>query len=139
MIEDLIPPFETSAFYLVGTFLLLVVLALWITWRVTDRKKKTPQPRVRVWQRKIDALRNKYRDGEGRVFALALAKLLRDFGSELSQINMQVLSVAEIRAATHYRGFSDLLTILEEPSFAPESEETIDELTNRAKAVVGAW
>ncbi|MEZ7898642.1 MAG: hypothetical protein QMB98_07490 [Flaviflexus sp.] len=138
MTEDLIPPFEASAFYMVGAIALFAVLALWIAWRVRDRKKSRPQPNVNKWRKKIDGLRHQH-SGDARVFALSLAKLLRDFGTELSGTDMTSLSVQEIRRSTGYREFSDLLTVLEQPSFGPDSTDVIDPLAERAKEVVGAW
>lgn len=193
MVEDLVAPFEASPFYIVAALALLVVLAMWLGWRITSigAKKRAPV-RVRTWQKKIDDLREEHRNvGDSRVYALALAKLLRDFGTEKTGSDMSWMSVREATAMSGFTEFGELLSVLEEPSFgaspaAPstagngvtggsaEGSETagesgstsgadlaanggavdqpgaaggpgtadtttIDQVTERAKAVIGAW
>lgn len=142
MVDDLVPPFEAATAYIVITIAFLVILALWLGWRVSrlDEKPRLAGLRVSTWRRRIDKLHTEHRKhGETRVYSLALAKLLRDFGTERSGINMTTLSSAEIDEASGQPAFAQLLRELEAPSFSPSGEGEIGELTERAKAAVGAW
>ena len=142
MVDDLVPPFEAATVYLVLTLALLVVLALWLGWRVTrlDEKPRMAGRRVNTWRRRIDKLYAGYRkNGDTRVYCLALAKLLRDFGTERSGQNMASLSAAEVHDVSGQPEFAELLRELEEPSFSPNGMGEVGQLTDRAKAAVGGW
>lgn len=142
MVDDLVPPFEAATVYLVLTLALLVVLALWLGWRVTrlDEKPRMAGRRVNTWRRRIDKLYAGYRkNGDTRVYCLALAKLLRGFGTEVSGQSMASLSVTEVHHVSGLPEIAQLLRELEDPSFIPSGVGEVGQLTDRAKAAVGGW
>lgn len=140
MIDDLVAPFEASPFYLVGVVAILLVLALWLGWRISRLKARPASrpPRVHTWQKKIDQLVSD-NVADTRVFALSLAKLLRDYGTARTGNDMSSLSVTDIENGGGSRDFTELLRVLEHPSFSPSGEANRDDLVARAKAVVGSW
>ncbi|WP_220462737.1 hypothetical protein [Flaviflexus equikiangi] len=106
MADNLVAPFAASPFYLVLAGALLALVALWIAWRVsrlTARQTMAPL-RVTSWHEAIDKLDVVYGRDDSRVYALALAKLLRDFGTERTGIPLASLSIADMRGIVHDEG-----------------------------------
>lgn len=141
MAENLVAPFAASPFYLVLAGALLALVALWIAWRVsrlTARQTMAPL-RVTSWHEAIDKLDVIYGRDDSRVYALALAKLLRDFGTERTGISLASLSIADMRGIVHDEAFLSLLRRLEEPAFAPAAVGDTGRMMAEAKEVVQSW
>ncbi len=77
--------------------------------------------------------------GDPRVAALALAQVLRDWGGELWGVPMASMTAGEIEAVTGRASFARLVRQLEEPSFSPSGQASVEQLAAAAKAEVGSW
>lgn len=142
MVENLVSPFEAATIYIILTVGFLLTMALWLGWRISrlGEKPRLAGLRIYTWRRRIDRLDADHRStGDTRVYFLALAKLLRDFGTERSGTNMASMSASDIERVSGEPGFARLLRELEEPSFSPGGGGASAELTERAKASVGSW
>lgn len=138
MADVLVAPVDAPLIYIIIAAAMLVIFALWMGWRITRLRAKPRMSRTQVtaWRTRIDELRARYDGGDERVYALALAKLLREFGTERTGADMRAMTADEIDAL--HPGFAELLRSLEEPSFSPLTDG-VEDVTARAKAAVGAW
>lgn len=137
MADSLATPFGPPPLFLIIAIGLLIILALWLGWRISKLREQphlTPV-RIRTWQAKIDDAIAGHHDP--RVAALTLAKVLRDYGTERWGVPMASMTVSEIEAGRE--DFARLLRQLEEPSFSPFTSGEVERIADEAKGAVGSW
>lgn len=141
------PP-VTYAWWVPALGALLLVLALaWLLWLLHRARPARPDrqdPRGAVrrdWSGAVAELHGRFLRGELdlRALHLALAGLMREFGSDHTGRDLRPMTRAEIAEELPRSGLGDLLGRYEQPSFARDPQVEAQESVDRTLEVISRW
>ncbi len=120
------PPVLYAWWVLVLGVLLVGAAIAWLVWMFLRRPPAAPAgppPVTASWDRRVDALYARFRAGELdlRELHLALARLVREYGSERTGRDLTWMSRAEVAETFPRTGLGPLLARYEQPSFSRDS------------------
>ena len=148
MADPIAPPFDARPIYLVLAFLGLLVLALWMTWRVSAYRakvapefdlKRVSRAEKRTWLTEIDRVLTRYGDSDSRVYHLELAKILREAAGTRLGADVSSWTGADVSRVPQLASFGRLITAFEEPSFAESPASNPAESATVAKEAISRW
>ncbi|MGM0386091.1 MAG: hypothetical protein ACQERF_08950 [Actinomycetota bacterium] len=144
-----IEPPVTYAWWVPALGTLLLVLALaWLIWLLhrarpagPDREGPRTRPARRDWGGAVAELHGRFLRGELdlRGMHLALAGLMREFGSDRSGRDVRSMTRAEVAEELPRSGLGDLLARYEQPSFARDPFVEAQESVDRTLEVISRW
>ncbi|AWE43202.1 MULTISPECIES: hypothetical protein [unclassified Actinobaculum] len=144
--DDLFPAVGPSGPVVILFLVLVAVLLSWIffiRWRKNEANRPAfaPVPRLdrERWVASVRHLVESSRGEDVRAQHLALARLMRDITSERTRRDMASWSVGDMARYPQLVPVSRLIGSWEEPSFAPESDATIDASARQAIEVITRW
>lgn len=148
MADPIAPPFEARPIYLVLAFFVLVVLGLWMTWRITAYKSKVvpeyslktvSRSEKKTWLIQINDVLERYGNTDPRVYHLELAKILREAAGTRLGADVSSWTGTDVSKVPQLASFGRLITAFEEPSFAESASTQPAESANVAKEAISQW
>ncbi len=142
-----IEPPVTYAWWVRPSALLLVLALAWLLWllqRTRPARPDAPDPRRAVqqdWGGAVAELHGRFLRGELdlRALHLALAGLMREFGSDHTGRDLRPMTRAEIAEELPKSGLGELLGRYEQPSFARDPQVEAQESVDRTLEVISRW
>lgn len=141
---DIVPPVTYAWWVLALGLLLLVGVAAWLWWLLRHRHRPAPapsRPAPGPFAARVDALEARFQRGEIdlRALHLALAALVRDFGTAWLGRDISALTRGEVDARFPQSGLGTLLARFEQPSFAHSPAVEAATSVRLTREVIAAW
>lgn len=123
---------------------LLAAAALWLLWLLARARRRGPEAAPvdrQSFLARVDGLEDRFARGETdlRGLHLALAALVREFGTARLGRDITPLTRREVDAAFPQTGLGELLGRFEQPSFAQSPEVEAATSLRRTREAVGSW